>query len=259
MTTLLDAARSGMIEHERNVERISNNIANINTAGYKKIRVQFSDVFDTQTYLDLVTGLTQPAAQQTSTAVVGGSESRDFSLGVLRVSDRALDLAIDGDGFFEVRLPDGATGYTRDGTLWPDADGDLVTINGYRLQPPISLPAGARDIVVGPDGAVSALVGDAAERTEIGAITLVRFSNPSGLESRGENLYATTEASGPGATGAPGDSGFGELRSGFLEASNVDLAEEMANLMMAQRAYQLNASLYRYADQMYQQATELTA
>lgn len=259
MQTLLDAARSGMIEHERNVERVAHNLANINTVGYKKLQVRFRDVFDTQTYLDLLTGQSPPPQQQTSTAVVGDSESRDFGSGPAQATDRTFDLLIDGEGFFEVQLPDGTPAYTRDGAFWPDAEGSLVTTNGYRLQPAITVPAGTRDIIVQPNGVITGMPPDGKERQEIGTLTLARFSNPSGLLSIGENLYAPTDASGQAETSAPGSTGFGSLRSGSLESSNVDLAEEMTSLMMAQRAYQLNASLYRHAEEMYRMANQLNA
>jgi len=259
MQTLLDAARSGMIEHERNVERVAHNLANINTVGYKKLQVRFRDVFDTQTYLDLITGQAPPPEQQTSSAVVGDTESRDFGGGPAQATDRPFDLAIEGEGFFEVQLPDGTLAYTRDGAFWPDAEGSLVTTNGYRLQPSITVAAGTRDIIVQPNGVITGMPADAKARQELGTLTLARFLNPSGLLSIGENLYAATVASGEPENGAPGDTGFGSLQSGFLEGSNVDLAEEMTSLMMAQRAYQLNAALYRHAEEMYRMANQLSA
>lgn len=258
MSSLMDAARSGMIEHERNIERISHNIANVNTSGYKRLVVRFSDVFDTQQFLDLVTGAPPPPEEQTSSAVVGSAEMRDFSSGTLLVGDRPFDLAIEGEGFLQVELPDGQLALTRAGALFQDREGSLITVNGYRLVPGVAVQLGYTDVIVQPNGIVTAVEPDGETRVEVGAIQLARVANPTGLESIGESLYAPTVASGEPELGTPGEDGFGTLRSGLIEGSNVELTEEMSNLIVAQRSYQMNAALYRYADQMYELANDLT-
>ncbi len=259
MSGLMDAARSGMIEHERNVERISNNIANANTPGYKRVAVSFNDVFDSQQVLDLVEGLSVPPPVQTTSAVATGEELRNFEAGSLSPTGRALDLAIEGEGFFQVELPDGTTALTRVGSFYPDGEGRLVTANGYRLVPAITIEAGFSSVTVEATGSVTAISPETGERVELGVIELARVANPTGLESIGEGLYRTTASSGDAEAGTPGADSMGALRSGAIEDSNVELTEEMTNLTVAQRSFQMNAALYRYADQMYEQANQLSA
>ena len=183
--------------------------------------------------------------------------SRLFEQGDYQITGNSLDINIEGDGFFQVIQPDGDTAYTRAGAFKMDSEGNVVTSDGYRLEPTITIPSDATAITVGSDGTVSVLQGDGSPATTIGNITLARFPNPSGLQGIGRNLYMPTDSSGEATTGTPGTGGMGTLRQAALEMSNVDIVEEMVNLIVAQRAYEINSKAIQTADNMLQLANNI--
>lgn len=259
MLRALWSAMTGMQAQEMNVDVIASNLANVNTSGYKRSRVDFEDL--------LYQTVTPPgAASSESTQVPTGIQvgmgttpvavHKEFAQGNMQITENPLDLAIEGDGFFQVVMPDGEIAYTRSGAFKVDQNGDLVTVSGYKLEPPITIPEDAREINVGADGTVSALLNDGTIQ-ELGTIELARFMNPAGLESLGHNLYRRTEASGDPMTGTPGEEGLGRIASGFLEMSNVRVVEEMVNLITAQRAYEVNSKAIQASDEMLQMANNI--
>lgn len=256
-TASLDAALSGMLEYQRHMEMISNNLANVNTTGYKRVVVHFQDLLDSADILAALRG-ELPAGQiaTSSTGVEISSIDRSWEQGPMLQGSALTDLAIVGEGMFRVTRDDGSTAFTRDGTLRLDNEGSLVTVDGFRLDPPVQLPAGGRDPRIAPDGRVTVLADDGS-REEVGRIELVRFPNPTGLDSIGQNLFEETADSQAPVAGFPGEDGIGQLVSGFLEASNVDVAGEMTSLVVASRAYQMNLSTYRTIEDMLEQANQL--
>ncbi len=273
MTISRDAAISGMVEQQRNIAMIANNLANVNTTGYKRVQVHFQDVLDTLSVINALTGEVAPDEEPTLSAGVESLDVlRTFTQGSLQPTQRQLDFSINGDGFFRVVLEDGSAAYTRDGTLRLDGAGKLVTGDGDLIDPPITLPAGFRSLQVTGDGELSvvrsytadeldALPPDAPRdgiREIAGTLELVRFSNPSGLDSIGRNLFVETEESQPPISGVPGVDGMGQVLSGFLEASNVSVAQEMTSLVIAMRSYQLNLNAFRTIEEMLSSANELT-
>lgn len=256
-TDSLSAALSGMLEYQRDMEMISNNLANVNTTGYKRVVVHFQDLLDTADILAALSGdLSSDEPASISTGVAISSFDRAWEQGPLVQASSLTDLAILGDGMFRVTRDDGSFAYTRDGSFRLDNEGSLTTVNGFRLAPPVQLPVGARDPRIAGDGRLTVLADDGS-REEIGRIGLVRFPNPTRLDSIGLNLFEETAESGSPFAGFPGDSGIGELASGFLEGSNVDLAGEMTSLVIASRAYQMNLSAYRTIEEMLEQANQL--
>lgn len=271
-STSLDAALSGMIEHQRNIELIANNLANVNTTGYKRASVHFSDVFDTTSVLQALDG--NPAAQaeaSVSAGVQSAAVQWRFDQGPLTPTLGDLDFAISGEGFFQVQMENGDIAYTRDGTLRLDAQGQLVTSSGEPLVPTIQFPAVFASVKVANDGTISmkrpytadelALLGpdDARDGTEetVGKFEVVRFTFPAALESLGYNLFQETADSQPPIPGTPGEDGMGTVVNGFLEASNVQIAEEMLSLVAASRAYQLNLNAYRTIQEMLGEANQM--
>jgi flagellar basal-body rod protein FlgG len=272
MTASLDAARSGMLSHQRSIQLISNNLANVNTSGYKRAVIHFRDLLDTAGILAVLNGqVPEGGAITTSAGVETTAVARDFLQGALRPSGHPLDLAIQGDGFFRVTLEDGTRGYTRAGAFRLDGLGRVVSDSGDPLEPALELPAGFRDVRIDADGTVSAVRAYTAAElaalgpddprdgvlVEVGRIELTRFANPAGLESIGENLYRETPESLAPIDGLPGEDGMGQVLSGFLESSNVDVATEVSSLLVAVRAYQLNLSAYRTIEQMLADANQL--
>lgn len=261
MPRALWTAASGMTAQQFNVDLLANNIANINTTGFKRQRTDFQDLFyDIKTLPGAKAGQQgrNPTGNQVGTGVNVSGTTRIFSAGSIEPTNRPLDVAIEGDGFFEVQLPDGATtAYTRAGDFRVDADGRLVTPDGYYVQPSITIPDGVaeNDISIASDGTVTVVL-DSVEST-VGQLTLARFRNNSGLMAIGRNLFEETEASGTAQTGTPGDSGFGLTRGGMLEKANVEAVTELVNLIVAQRAYELNSKSITTADEMLQTANEL--
>jgi flagellar basal-body rod protein FlgG len=272
MSSSLDAARSGMLSHQRNIDLIANNLANVNTTGYKRALVHFQDLLDTAGILAALNGeVPEGGVLYSSSGVSTTGVTRDFVQGTLRPTSLPLDFAIQGDGFFRIRLEDGSLAYTRSGAFAVDGLGRLVTFSGFLVEPPITFSEDIRDLRVGTDGTITAVRPYTAEelaalgpdeprdgvRIELGRIELSRFVNPAGLESIGQSLYRATEESLEPIDGVPGEDGMGEVYNGFLEASNVDVGTEMTSLLLAARAYQLNLSAYRTIEQMLSAANDL--
>jgi flagellar basal-body rod protein FlgG len=242
-----------MRAHQTQVDTIANNVANVNTTGFRRETVSFSSVMAA-----LQSGATNPLGNSLGDNLLANLQSRGAGAiaslqlstqgGELKQTEAPLDVAIDGNGFFEVTLPDGTPAYTRAGALSLDADGQLSSA-GLPLSARIAVPADASALRIAPDGRVSANLPDRAD-VEIGHIELAAFANPGGLESIGNNLYRMTEASGEMLLGAPGESGQGMLRQGFLESSNVQLVDELVALMLAQRGFEMNSKIVQAADQM---------
>ncbi|MBN1517217.1 flagellar basal-body rod protein FlgG [Candidatus Sumerlaeota bacterium] len=259
-STALFTASSGMKVQEYNVQTIAHNLANVNTTGYKKQRAEFQDLL----YQTIQAPGGSASSNTTKTsgiemglgAKVAGIQ-RVFTQGSARSTDRQLDVMIEGDGFFRVNLPDGTEVFTRDGALETDADGQLTTIDGDPLADGITIPSDAISITIGQDGTVSVLQAGQTATSQVGQIQLVRFSNPSGLQALGHNLYVETGASGDPLVGTPGEDGLGSLSQGFLELSNVEVVDELVNMITAQRAYEVNSKAITTSEEMLQTASNL--
>jgi flagellar basal-body rod protein FlgG len=253
MMRSLWSAATGMTAQQTNIDVIANNLANVNTVGFKGSRVDFQDLVY-QTYAEPGAAATEGTQIPTGVQVGLGTRyaaiQRIYSPGELRQSGNMLDAAIEGDGFFQIRMPDGRTAYTRDGAFKLDGQGRLVNSDGHPLDPEITIPADAAHVTIGSDGTVSASVAGQDEVQQIGQITLAKFLNPAGLSSIGRNLLLPTAASGEAVTGAPGSEGIGTLAQGFLELSNVSIIEEMVNMIVAPRAYEVNSKCIQVADEM---------
>ncbi|NLG69488.1 MAG: flagellar basal-body rod protein FlgG [Firmicutes bacterium] len=260
MMRSLWTAASGMAGQQFTVDTIANNLANVNTAGFKKSRVDFQDLLY-QTIRFAGTAVTAGAEIPTGIQVGHGvrpvATVKIFSQGTFRETNNPLDLVIEGDGFFQVLLPDGTIAYTRDGSFKKDSAGRIVTSDGFVLEPEIIIPSDAIELSVGADGTVSVVMVNDSEPQEIGRIELARFVNPAGLRNYGRNLFLATGASGPPIVGQPGLDGFGAIAQGHLEMSNVEVVEEMVNLIMAQRAYDANSKAIQASDDMLQSANNL--
>lgn len=260
MIRSLFTGATGMIAQQMNVDVTSNNIANVNTTGYKKSRVDFSDLLY-QTIkapgTEAASGVQNPTGIQVGLGVQPSATQKMFTQGDFLNTGNALDLVVEGKGFFQVQLPSGEINYTRDGSFRIDSEGQLVTADGFLVQPAITIPADAREITVGVDGTVSVLQGADTTATSVGQIELADFSNQAGLLAVGKNLFAETEASGAPITGVAGEEGLGSINSGFLEGSNVELVEEMVNLIVAQRAFEANSNSIRTSDEMLQLVNNL--
>lgn len=242
--SLFTVAASALQAQTRSVEITANNLANTSTPGFKSSRPNLQDVRPTQV---------QPPGVTLGGGVSLGGISRDFAQGVLAETGNPLDLAIEGPGFFEVQLADGRRAYTRDGSFHADSNGRLVTADGLILSGPGTLPAGSGEVAIAADGTVTVRQADGTTAS-IGTINLVRFANPEGLESLGNNLLLATPASGPPQVGAPGAAGLGRLHSGTLESSSVEMANEVVNLLVAQRSYTLSIRVLQSLDEMQRQA-----
>ena len=248
---MLDAfniAATGMHTQQTNVDVIANNLANVNTAGFKKSRVDFEDMMYRQV-LAASGPLTAPdIGNPVGTGSSISSVSKVFSQGELLNTQKPYDIAIQGEGFLEVLLPDGTYAYTRAGALNVDAEGMLVNGDGFQLSPLVQLPSDTESIVMQQDGRVMAQLEGEKKLTEVGRIELVRFMNPAGLTPMGDNLYIPSQGSGDAIYGEPGGDGYGVIAQGFLETSNVELVEELTNLILAQRGYEMNAKVVQAAD-----------
>ncbi len=247
-----------MQSQQMNLDVISNNLANVNTTGFKKSKIEFQELLYQTTRAP---GAEQGSGNLLPTGIQIGEGSRPvatsriFTSGDLTQTGERLDVAIQGDGFFEVQLPDGSRAYTRDGAFKTAADGRIVTNDGLPLQGGFQpVPAGTTNVTIGSNGDVTY---SGANGTTSFQVQLVRFNNAGGLESMGGNLYRETNASGPPELGTPGQNGFGTLNQGYLEMSNVKVVEEMVNLILAQRAYEVNAKAVQAADEMMQQSNNL--
>lgn len=259
MTTALQIARSGLDALDQRMRTISNNLANVNTTGFKRDRAAFASL----AYQDArQAGVASGADSQYATGLgtgtgvrVAGTE-RIHTQGALTQTDNALDVAIEGEGFFAVVMPDGRQAYTRDGAFKLSATGEMVTGAGLRLAQPLTIPEGAQSITIAPDGTVTATLQDDAAGVEVGQLQVTRFLNPAGLEPKGENLYMETAASGAPQTGTAGTDGAGSIRQGALEGSNVSTVQELVDMIETQRAYEINAKVINAADEMAQYVTQ---
>ena len=257
----LDIASTGMQAQQTNVEVISNNIANMNTTGYKRQRVEFQDLL----YQNLRrvgstssdTGTVVPSGAQVGLGVKTAAVYRINEQGNLQQTSNKFDLAIRGNGFFQVTLPSGETAYTRDGTLALSPNGTIVTADGYVVQPGVTIPANATDVTINANGEVQATVAGQVAQQNVGQIQLAQFPNDAGLEASGGNLFMQTAASGSAVTGVPGAPGFGSVMQGFVETSNVNVVSEMTNLITAQRAYEMNSRVISSSDEMMSTVTKL--
>jgi flagellar basal-body rod protein FlgG len=260
MIRSLYIAKTGLEAQQTNLDVISNNLANVSTNGFKKSRAVFEDL--------LYQNVRQPGAQssqqtqlpsglQIGTGVRTVATERIHTQGNPQATGNAKDVMVNGDGFFQVLLPDGTQAYTRDGSFQTDANGQLVTSSGYVIQPPITVPNNAVSLTVGRDGTVSVTTPGTAAATQIGSIQVSNFVNPAGLESRGENLYVETSASGTANANTPGTNGAGYLMQGYVETSNVNVVEEMVNMIETQRAYEINSKAITTSDQMLQKLAQL--
>jgi flagellar basal-body rod protein FlgG len=255
----LSNSASGLASFGQKVDVVAHNLANINTVGYKKQRVTFAEMFyQSLARPGLPVNQDSPHGKEVvqGGGVKVGDISREFGQGSLVGTGRSLDFAVQGPGFFEVELPDGSLAYTRNGSFSLDGDQYLVTAQGYRLTAPITIPPGFSEIVVGPSGSVTGK-NEEGMVEELGFIPLYLFDNPAGLEAKGENLFLSTEASGFPLEGQAGREGYGQIKQGFIELSNVYLAEEMTELIGAQRAYQFNSRALQTADEMWSLANNL--
>ncbi len=255
MDKVLRIAASGMNAQKLYIDVIANNLANVNTTGFKKTDLEFQDLFYDQLRRageSTARGTARPVGLELGNGVKAAATQRSFQQGLITETGNPLDLAIQGDGFLMVRLPDGQLAYTRDGGLKIDANGTLVTSQGYIVEPEISIPEDAQQITIRPDGTVEVIVYGDKEPIPLGQLELARFINPAGLESIGQNLYRETVASGAPFTGTPGEQGLGVIHQGFLETSNVDVVEEMVRMIEAQRAYEINAKAIKTAENMYE-------
>lgn len=254
-------ASTGMSAQERNVEVISNNIANMRTTGFKRQRAEFQDLlYQTERRAGSTTsgqGSLAPVGTEIGSGVKTAATPRVMSQGSVVASEKELDLAVRGEGFFSVQLPDGRTAYTRDGTFERDNEGLLVNVDGYQIEPGITIPDTANSVSISQDGTVEAFLGTDTQPTQLGQIQLARFVNKGGLESIGNNLFVETAASGPAQIGSPNADGMGDLMQGYLEMANVNAVTEIADLIAAQRAYEMNARVVSGADEMLQSTAQL--
>jgi flagellar basal-body rod protein FlgG len=251
-----------MAAQQQNIDTISNNLANVSTTGFKKNRVEFQDLLY-QTIRPA--GMTNSMGTQYPTPIEIGhgtmlsSTQKSFLQGALVATNNTLDVAIQGEGFFAIQNPNGDVNYTRDGSFKLDAQGNVLTSNGYFLEPPVTIPQDASSVVIRENGDVVITTPANTNSQVIGTIKLSNFVNPAGLESMGENLFRQTEASGEAVDGVPGTGNYGTLAQGQLEASNVQVVEEMVNMITSQRAYEMNAKAITTSDQMLQDANNLKA
>ena len=257
MIRALWTAASGMESQQKNIDVVANNLANVNTSGFKKSRADFQDLM----YQNLkTTGAPSSSTTQNPTGIQIGLGSRlaavtkIFTTGDFSQTGNELDMAIEGEGFFQVQLPDGTTAYTRSGAFKKNNVGQIVTSDGYPLTPNIVIPTGTTKINIGNDGTVSASQAGSATPTTAGTVQLASFSNPAGLTALGKNLFSPSDASGTATTGG---TGLGTIAQGFLEMSNVSVMEEMVHMITGQRAYEVNSKAVQAADEMLQTANNL--
>jgi flagellar basal-body rod protein FlgG len=253
-------AKTGMEAQQTAMDVISNNLANVSTSGFKRSRAVFEDLLyqtvrqpggqsSEQTQL--------PSGLQLGTGVRPVATERLFDQGNLQQTNNKLDVAIQGNGFLQVLLPDGTTAYTRDGSFQTNSQGQLVTASGYPVQPAITIPAAAQSVTIGNDGTVSITQAGTVATTQVGTLQVATFINNAGLESKGDNLYVETGASGSPSTNTPGTNGSGTLQQGYVETSNVNVVEEMVNMIQTQRTYEMNSKAITTSDQMLQTLAQL--
>ncbi len=253
-------SKTGLDAQQTQMDVIANNLANVSTNGFKRSHAVFEDL--------IYQNIRQPGAQssqqtqlpsglQLGTGVRPVATERIFSQGNLQQTSNDKDVAIQGNGFFQILLPDGTTAYTRDGSFQTDSQGQLVTSSGFPVQPAITIPANAQSLSIGRDGTVSITLPNSSQTTQVGALQLATFINPAGLMSKGENLYVETSASGNPNTNTPGTNGAGLLSQGYVETSNVNVVEELVNMIQTQRAYEINSKAITTSDQMLQKLAQL--
>lgn len=253
MIRSMRTAATGLLAQQLNVNTIANNLANINTTGFKKSRIEFQDLlYETvrQAGTSLLQGAEVPVELQIGYGTRPVATHKIFSQGEMQPTNNPLDIAIGGDGFFQIAMPDGSLAYTRDGTFKLSAEGRIVTSDGFALYPELIVPEDATDIHIGADGVVSVMLYGENNPVNLGQIELARFINPAGLKAIGGNLSVSTAASGEPITGPPSSEGFGKLSQGYLELSNVQVVEEMVNMIIAQRAYEINSKVIETSEDM---------
>ena len=259
--TALSIGATGMLAQQTNVEVISNNIANMNTTGFKRGRAEFQDLL----YQDMRrvgsassdAGTIVPSGVQIGLGVKTAAIYRIGGQGSMLVTDNPLDLGINGSGFFQIELPTGETGYSRAGSFQLSPNGEIVTADGYRLQPGITVPSEAISVSINSSGEVWVKLDNQVDATNVGQIELAIFANEAGLEAAGDNLFMETTASGAANTATPGSAGFGNILQGSLEMSNVNVVSEISNLITAQRAYEMNSKVIQAADEMMSNLTNM--
>jgi len=257
----LDIAATGMLAQQRNVEVVSNNLANMNTTAFQRRRSEFHDLI----YQDIRrvgttssdAGTIVPTGVQVGLGVKLAAVYRIHEQGNLSATDNTFDLAVQGKGFFQITLPDGNTAYTRDGTFQLDANGQIVTHDGYTVQPGITIPNNAIDVTINNSGEVLVKIEGQVALSNVGQFNISTFLNDAGLQAVGDNLYKETPASGTATSSTPGSTGFGTILQGFLETSNVNAVEEVSNLISAQRAYEMNSKVIQTSDEMMGTLTSL--
>jgi len=259
MLRAFSTAATGMTGQQTMVDVIANNLANVNTAGFKRSQVNFQNLLYIKMEepgTEIASGINSPSGIEIGSGVRVASTIKVFSAGGLENTANPLDIAISGDGFLQVTMPNGELRYTRDGSLMTNANGELVTSNGYTIEPAISVPIDATSVSIEKDGGVN-ITDSSGSQSVAGTIQLARFPNSSGLSSEGGNLLAENEASGTPTTGTPGENGIGTIQSGFLEKSNVQMVTELVNLITAQRAYEINSRAIKAGDDMLRTANSI--
>jgi flagellar basal-body rod protein FlgG len=259
MLRAFSTSATGMVAQEMLVDTIANNLANVNTTGFKRHQIEFQDLMYAKMKepgTEIAPGVNAPTGMEVGTGVRVASTLRVFSVGEFTNTQRSLDIGIRGNGFFQVLMPNGTMRYTRDGSLQTNANGLLVTQAGYQIEPAITIPTDAATIDIATDGAVN-VTDSLGVRSVVGTIQLARFANSGGLVSQGDNLFSPSDASGPAVVGTAGQEGFGDIQSGFLEKSNVNMVNELVNLITAQRAYEINSRAIRAGDEMLQNTNNL--
>lgn len=255
MNSALWVAKTGLDAQQTRMAVVSNNLANVNTTGFKRGRANFEDLLyqNVQTAGAQSSTQTQlPTGLSIGTGVRIGATEKMFAQGNLLQTNNSLDVAINGRGFFQILMPDGTMSYSRDGSFQLDSQGQIVNDQGFPLQPGLQIPQGAQDVSISADGIVSVTLAGQSTPQQVGTLTLADFINPAGLQPRGDNLYAETAASGSPQTGTPGLNGIGSLAQGSLESSNVNVVEEMVSMIETQRAYEMNSKAISTTDQMLQ-------
>lgn len=261
MIRSLNTAASGMEAQEFEIDVIANNLANVNTTGFKRSRAEFQDLFYQEIRAARAGGEGKeqgsPAPLEVGQGTRAIATQKNFSNGALVSTGNQLDIAIEGQGFIRVNQPDGTQAYTRSGMLKIDADGRLTTAEGKSLDPPIEIPAEATNVIFEPDGTVKVGLSGETLPLEVGKLELTQFVNPGGLKSLGHNLFMETEASGEPINGTPGEEGLGSIQQGMIESSNVEVIEEMISLIAAQRAYEINSRVIRASDEMLRETASI--
>jgi flagellar basal-body rod protein FlgG len=253
-------AKTGLDAQQTQMDVISNNLANVATNGFKRSRAVFEDLlYQTMRQPGVQSSQNSqvPTGLQVGTGVKPVATARVLTQGNLQQTGSQFDIAINGSGFFQVQMPDGSTAYSRDGSFHVDSQGQLVTSNGFAVQPAITIPANAQAVSIAADGAVSVTVQGSATPQQVGALQLASFINPAGLSALGQNLYGETAASGAPSTNAPGSNGLGMLQQGYVETSNVNVVEELVSMIQTQRAYEINSKAIQTSDQMLQRLAQL--